>query len=220
MEYSMETNNKRKYMDEHNEYFATPVKKQKVLVDDNLIYSIGKEIHFTAGVDKFTIEKLIKLITKIVHDHETKHKNDKKKMNITIVVDSPGGSVHSVLKFVDFIKLVKNKYPHITFTSIATGFVASAGTIMCVVADKRLMTPHAHAMIHELSSGNTGKYTHMMSYSKHLTDLHNVLLDIYMKVSKVPRNEMEVLLNTESWYSAEEYKKLGLVDDIATDIKI
>lgn len=190
------------------------------MINDDLIYSIGKEIHFTAGVNQNTIEKIIKLMTKIIHDHEAKHKNDKKKMNITMVIDSPGGSVHSVLKFVDFIKMAKKKYPHITFTSIATGFVASAGTIMCVVADKRLITPHAHAMIHELSSGNTGKYTHMMSYTKHLTDLHNVLLDLYMKVSKVPRNEMEVLLNTESWYSAEEYKKLGLVDDIATDIKI
>ena len=160
-------NNKRKCegYNKHNnydyEFAAAPAKKQKLSIDDNLIYSIGKEIHFTAGVDNFTIEKLIKLITKIIHEHEEKYKM-KKKLNITIIIDSPGGSVHAVLKFVDFIKLVKNKYPHISFTSIATGIVDSAGTIMCVVADKRLITTHAHAMINELSSGNMGKYTHKM----------------------------------------------------------
>lgn len=221
MEYSM--GNKRKtdkYIYDNDDDLAAPAKKQKLTLTDELIYSIGKEVHFTAGITQNSIEKVIKIITKIIYEHEMKHKKEKKKLTITYIVDSPGGSVTSILKFVDFIKLVKMKYPHITFVSIATGCIASAGTIMCVVADKRLMTKHAHAMIHELSSGNSGKYTHLISYSKHLTTLHNALLDIYMEVAKVSRDEMEVLLYTESWYNAENYKALGLVDDIATDIKI
>lgn len=225
MEYNDELNKKRKFVNKYDEYdtyefSAKPVKKQKLEIDNDLIYSIGKEVHFTAGITQHTIEKIIKIMTKIIHTHETKHKNEKKKLTITYIVDSPGGSVNAILKFVDFINLAKKKYPHISFTSIATGLIASAGTIMCVVADKRLMTKHAHAMIHELSSGNSGKYTQLLSYTKHLKDLHNVLVEIYMTVAKVSKEEIEKLLNTESWYSAEEYKEIGLIDGIATDIKI
>lgn len=193
------------------------VKKRKLNIDNELIYSIGNEIHFTDGVNKTTIEKIIKLMTEIIHNHEKKHKNDNKKLKITYIVDSPGGSVTAVLKFVDFIKLAKKKYPYVEFTSIATGMVASAGTTMCVVADKRLMTKHAYAMIHELSSGSYGKYTQLMTYSDFLKIMHNTLLDIYMAVAKISREEMEVLLSKESWFDAEGYMTLGLVDGITTD---
>ena len=188
----------------------------------DMIYSIGKEIHFTAGVNGETIEKIINLITKIIHKHETKHKHEKnrKPLTITYIVDSPGGCCTSVLKFVDFIKLVKVKHPHIKFVSIATGLIASAGTIMCVVADLRLITKHAHAMIHELSAGRAGKYTQLMSYSRHLYNIHKVLLEIYMEVASVSREEMEKLLTVESWYDAEGYIKIGLVDGVATDVSM
>ena len=92
--------------------------------------------------------------------------------------------------------------------------VASAGTIMCIVADKRLITKHATAMIHELSSGRSGKFTHLMSYSKHLTDVHNILLNIYLEGSPNTKEELERILNTETWYNAQEYLDSGFVDEI------
>jgi ATP-dependent protease ClpP protease subunit len=215
--------NKRKldgnyYNHDDNENEDKPIKKQKMNINEEMIYAIGKEVHFTAGVNQMTIERVIKLMTKIIHEHETNTKTMGKKMTITYIVDSPGGSVDSILKFVDFIRLTKMKYPNISFTSIATGFVASAGTIMCVVADKRLATKYAHMMIHELSSGNSGKFTHLMSYSKHLDVIMNTLTDLYMEVKPtVTREEMEKLLYAESWYSADKYKELGLIHDIVTD---
>jgi ATP-dependent protease ClpP protease subunit len=216
----MEENKKRKLdeIDSFDDLYYNGNKKSKMTIGNDLIYSIGKEVHFTAGINNNTVEKVIKIMTKIIYEHE--HKNRKKKLTITYIVDSPGGSVNAILKFVDFIKLVRKKHSHIKFVSIITGFAASAGTIMCVVADKRLITRHAHAMIHELASSNSGKYTFMMSYSKHLENLHNALLDIYMEVAKITREEMSKLLSVESWYDAEGYTKLGLVDGIATDIKI
>jgi ATP-dependent protease ClpP protease subunit len=212
MEYNGGNNNKRKYIDDNNndDYeYVNVVKKPKFEIDDSLIYAIGKEVHFTSS-----IKRVIKLITKIIFEHENKHKNEKKKLNITIVVDSNGGSCTSILKFVDFLKMCKKKHPNVIFISVATGQIASAATIMCVACDKRLMSKNAFSMVHELSSGNSGKYTQLQSYCLHLSTLHNTLLDIYMTVAKVSREEMEKLLNTETWYDAEGYKALGLVDEI------
>jgi ATP-dependent protease ClpP protease subunit len=127
-------------------------------------------------------------MTTLIHDHKKKSDEDPEKLNIIYIVDSPGGSVTSILKFVDFINVAKKKYPFVEFTSIVTGLTASAGTIMAIVADKRFMTKNAHAMVHELSSGNQGKYTEFRSYVKFLDQLHDKLVTIYCDKTKKSKN--------------------------------
>jgi ATP-dependent protease ClpP protease subunit len=187
-------------------------KREEPITADTLIYTVGNEVHFTATIDTVSIELIIKEIMTIIHEHEKENPNEK--LTITYIVDSPGGAVSSVLKFVDFIRMVKSKYKFVEFTSVITGLVASAGTIMCIVADKRVMTQNSHAMIHELSAGKVGKYTHIVSHTEFLKKLHNMLIDIYMEKSNKTREELIDLLNKETWFSARQYKELGFVDDV------
>jgi ATP-dependent Clp protease, protease subunit len=110
--------------------------------------------------------------------------------------------------------MTKEKYPWLEYTSIITGTVASAGSIFAIVCDKRYMTKHSHLMIHELAAGRTGKFTHLKSYQKHLNDLHDVLVDIYLEKCKKPRDEIESLLAKETWWNAEESLEHGFIDKI------
>lgn len=180
---------------------------------DNVIYTIGNEIHFSCGIDKNSIQEIIRQMTELIHEHKKKA-DENEKLTITYIVDSPGGAVTSILKFVDFIELVKKKYPFVEFVSIISGMVASAGTIMAVVADKRYMTKNAHAMIHELSAGNSSKLTFLRSYMDYLNLLHDKLVDIYEAKSGLPRNSIEELLKAETWFSAEQYLDNGFIDGI------
>lgn len=198
------------------------VKRQRLTKLENtynnpLIYSIGNEIHFSTGINKETIEYVIRLITEIIHnnkDNYKKYKEGDKKLEIVYIIDSPGGCVSSILKFCDFIKRINEKYPFVEFTSVITGLAASAGTTMATVAHKRQMTSHAHAMIHELASGMSGSYTQLNSYGQYLKKLHNELADIYMQKCKTKRKRILKLLKNETWMNAEEYLKIGLVDEI------
>jgi len=128
---------------ESSEFFepmADTIRKKKVEYTHPLIYTTGNEVHFAYDhVDKLSIELLIKQITRLV---EKKYKNKKAddEVTITYVLDTPGGSVHAALKFVDFISLMKEKYPGLIFVSVITGLVASAGTTMAIIADKRKPT--------------------------------------------------------------------------------
>jgi ATP-dependent protease ClpP protease subunit len=212
-----EKNNKKRTYSKMSNKTTTPKKPKFVFGGNKRIYTIGTEIHFTDGINNDTIEIVIRKITKIINENHKKYEDSGETLTITYIVDSPGGSVTAILKFVDYIKLARKKYPYLKFTSIITGCVASAGTIMCIVADKRLMTHHAHSMIHELSSGNSGKYTHLISYSNHLTNLHEALLNIYMDGTnnKQTKEDLEKLLATESWFTAKEYLDGGFVDEIA-----
>lgn len=181
---------------------------------DELIYSVDNEIYFTGSINKNTIATIIKKITEIINDKKDEHYDEEKKLSICYIVDSPGGCVTSVLKFVDFLNIIRKKYDYIEFISIGTGLIASAGTIMCTVADKRYITPNSYAMIHELSSGNVGKFTHLVSHTKYLQQMHDNLVDIYLNKSTMKRDEIEDLLKNESWFSAKEYLGKGLVDEI------
>jgi ATP-dependent protease ClpP protease subunit len=177
-----------------------------------MIVANGDEIRFTTGVNEISIEILIREITKIINKH-TKDPDDLP-YTISYIIDSPGGCIKSLLKFVDFIKLTKMKYPNITFVSIATGQIASAATVMCIVADKRIITEHASAMIHELSSGNNGCMTHINSHTKFLNKLHHMLSDIYVSRTNKSRKYIDHLLLKETWFSAQEYLAAGFVDEI------
>lgn len=181
---------------------------------DELIYSIDNEIYFTGSINKNTIAVIIKKITEIINDKKDEHFDEEKKLSICYIVDSPGGCVTSVLKFVDFLNIIRSKYNYIEFISIGTGLIASAGTIMCAVADKRYITSNSYAMIHELSSGNIGKFTHLVSHTKYLQQMHDKLVDIYLTKSKMDKEQIEKLLKNESWFNANEYLEKGLVDEI------
>lgn len=181
---------------------------------DPLIYTFGKVVHFSADIDKLTIEILIKHISAIINTFYDDYETRGETLQITYVVDSNGGSVSSVLKFVDFLKLAKLSYPLLQFKSVISGLTASAGTIMACVADERVMTSNATAMIHDLSGRIPGTYTQMMSQVEFIKHLNKSLVDIYLQKCNRTRDEIEKLLMTNKWFNAQEYKEYGFIDSI------
>lgn len=181
---------------------------------DPFIYTFGKEVHFSAGIDKLSIEILIKHISAIIHTYSKEYKSQNETLEITYIVDSNGGSVTAVLKFVDFVEMTRSKYPHIKFKSVISGLAASAGTIMACVADVRLMTNNATAMIHDLSGSNVGSYTQMMSQVDFIKHLNNSLVNIYAKKCKKTTEELTELLKTNKWFNAQQYLEYGFIDSI------
>jgi ATP-dependent protease ClpP protease subunit len=147
-------NNKRKFDDidsDSDEPTMEPDRKKlKLFKSDKMIYTIDNEVHFTESVNSRTIETLIKKITKLINKNNDKYVGGKEKYNINLIIDSGGGGIFALCKFVDFLALTKKKYPYVTFTSIVTGWAASAGTVMAIACDRRLMTRNATYMIHEL----------------------------------------------------------------------
>jgi ATP-dependent protease ClpP protease subunit len=178
------------------------------------IHVVGTEIHFSCGINKETIQEIINAISLIIHEHKENSTGTPEPLTITYIVDSPGGMVTAVLKFVDYLNIVRSKYKWVKFVSVISGMTASAGTIMAIVSDEKYMTENAHAMIHELSAGNSCKYTELMSYMDYLSKLHVKLVNIYQKKTGKTLEDIETLLRKETWFSADEYLKHGFVDGI------
>lgn len=181
---------------------------------DPLIYTLGKEVHFSAGIDTLTIEILKKHISAVIHAFYEEYESRSEQLVITYVVNSPGGSVVAVLNFVDFLRLSKASHPNIKFKSVITGLAASAGTIMACAADERFMTANAKSMIHDLSGNNSGTFTQMMSQVEFIKDLNDSLINIYFGKCKKTKEELIELLKTNKWFSAKEYLDFGFVDTV------
>lgn len=180
-----------------------------------LIYRIDNEFHFGTEVNKITIEILIKLMTEHIENYYKKNTKSKE-LKITYIVDTPGGLLSATFKFIDFINLIKTKYRNIKFVSVITGLVASAGTLMSVCADTKLITKGSSVMIHELSAGRSDKYTQLLSHTAHILDLHRRMIEVYQEHcnEKITKEDLELLLKNETWYNAEDYKKIGFVDKV------
>jgi len=206
------------------------------IYEDSIFIAGEKEVHFNAHIDNRTIVRMKKLISSIVFDNKdqlVKFDADKKipagrekdsDVVITYIVNSPGGSVHDVLDFVDYINHLRDTFSNIKFTSIITGMVASAGTVMCIIADTRQMTRFSFAMIHELSSGlSRENYTHIMTYAEFIKNVHDTLVTIYQENRGIDpkdqekKKELENLLKDQVWMSPEKYKELGFVDEIISN---
>ena len=182
---------------------------------DPLIYTFGKEVHFSSDINKLTIEILIKQMMAVIHEYYDDYDSRGEQLEITYIVDTPGGSAVSVLKFVDFINISKSKYPNLKFKSVISGLAASAGTIMSCVADSRIMTRYAKAMIHDLAGQKNGTYTQMLAQFEFTKDLNDTLVDIYMKHSHKSKDELSELLKSNKWFNSEQYLEYGFVDSIA-----
>ena len=134
---------------------------------------------------------------------------------IPIVVDSFGGSIHSVMGMVATIE--NSPLPVAT---ICTTKCMSAGAVLFSFGDEghRYMHPDASMMIHDAAWGTGGKVEDMKVDTKYLDGLNKTMFKkMSKKIGKDPNFIME-MIKTKShldWFlSAKEAKKIGLVNHL------
>ncbi len=133
------------------------------------------------------------------------------KKEISIYVNSPGGSVTAGLAIYDTMQFVK--CPIATY---CIGQAASMGAVLLSAGTKgrRFALPNARIMVHQPSGGAEGKATDIEITAKEILRLKDVLNGILAKHSG--KKFEDVVRDTERDYfmSADEAKAWGLVDEV------
>ena len=76
------------------------------------------------------------------------------------------------------------------------------------------MTQNSLMLIHQLSSGNEGKFEELDDEMKNLSLFMNIVKKIYLTKTNIKPIILEDILKHDIWLSSDQCKDLGLVDEI------
>lgn len=133
------------------------------------------------------------------------------KKDITLYVNSPGGSVTSTLAIVDTINHVK---PNVS--TVCVGMAASGGAIVLSsgAKGKRFALPNAEVMIHQPLGGVEGQATDIAITAAHILKTRELLNKMLAKNTGQPLKTIERDVERDFYMGAEESKKYGIIDEI------
>ena len=132
---------------------------------------------------------------------------------ISVYVNSPGGSVTAGLAIYDTMQFVK--CPIATY---CIGQAASMGAVLLTAGAKgrRFALPNSRIMIHQPWGGAEGKASDIEITAKEILRLKAILNGILASHSGKKVADVERDTDRDFFMSAEEAKKWGLIDEVVT----
>lgn len=137
---------------------------------------------------------------------------------ILFVINSPGGSIDSGFAIWDQVNMISSPV-----TTLVTGLAASMGSILslCAAPKRRFSTPNSRIMIHQprLSGMIQGQATDLDIQAKEIIKTRNTLIDIYVKATGKDFATIEKAIDRDTWMTAEEALKFGLLDGLVNSFE-
>ena len=132
--------------------------------------------------------------------------------NITLHINSPGGSVFSAVAIANTLKNHKAKV-----TANIDGLAASAATIITSACDTVRMPKNALFMIHNPITFAYGNNQEMQKTVEMLDKVKNSIIETYLNKAKTDKETLSELMDNETWMDAETAKEYGFVDEIVDE---
>lgn len=132
---------------------------------------------------------------------------------ITVIVSSPGGHVESGDMIHDTIKFIK---PEVKM--LGTGWVASAGALIYVAADKenRFALPNTRFLLHQPSGGVRGDATNIDIAAQEIVKMRTRLNKIFAAATGKPLKQVAADVDRDFWLECKDAKDYGIVGKIIT----
>lgn len=140
--------------------------------------------------------------------------------DITLYINSPGGSVISGYSIIDVCDFIKNDV-----STVITGMAASMAAVISSngTKGKRFALPHAKFMIHQprMSFGNNPMVASDITIEAE--EINKTKEELYKTLSLNSNfcvDEIRVLSERDKWYNMQEAVKYGFVDEIISNKKV
>lgn len=133
--------------------------------------------------------------------------------SITVTFNSPGGSVHDGLALFDFLRHLRGEGHHLT--TVALGRAASMGAVLLQAGDHRVVGANAFLMLHEVSSGSSGKVSELEESVELTKRLQKRLLVILSERSSMTMTSIQRRWSRRDWWlDAADAVELGFADEV------
>jgi ATP-dependent Clp protease, protease subunit len=134
--------------------------------------------------------------------------------NISLYINSPGGSVYAGLAIYDAMQFVK---PEIA--TICVGAAMSLGTLLLAAGakGKRMALPNAKILIHQLEVGFEGEPTDIEIHAREVIALKRGMEEIFAQHTGQPLETVSRDMERDYFMTAEEAKAYGIIDAVITN---
>jgi ATP-dependent Clp protease, protease subunit len=131
--------------------------------------------------------------------------------DISLYINSPGGSVTAGLAIYDTMRLIPNDV-----STLAMGLAGSMGQFLLSAGTpgKRFSLPHAQILMHQGSAGFGGTAADVEIYAEQLERISRTLLDLISQHTGQPTETIERDSRRDRWFTAAQAKEYGLIDHI------
>ena len=131
--------------------------------------------------------------------------------DISIYLNTPGGSVYAGLGIYDTMQFVKSRV-----ATICTGMAASMGAVLFVAGEKgmRAALPHSRVMIHQPMGGIQGQASDIEITAKEILKLKDELYQIISDHSGQTMEKIRQDADRDYWMTAVEAQEYGMIDKV------
>src|SRR5262245_11839643 len=135
--------------------------------------------------------------------------------DISLYINSPGGSVSAGLAIYDTMRLIPNDV-----STLAMGLAASMGQFLLSAGTpgKRYALPHSRILMHQGSAGLGGTAIDVQIQAENLEHVKGVLLGLIAEHTGQPRDVIERDSLRDRWFTADQARDYGFVDQVLTDV--
>jgi ATP-dependent Clp protease, protease subunit len=131
--------------------------------------------------------------------------------DITMHIDTPGGSVKSGLSIVDVMDFIS-----CDIKTVNTGMAASMGSVLlgAGTVGKRWSLKHSRTMLHQSSGGFSGNIQDAEVDWQEWQKVNTELFDLLGKYCNKPAEQVLTDAKRDFWLTALEAKEYGIIDHI------
>lgn len=137
--------------------------------------------------------------------------NEDPKKDISLYINSPGGSVTATLAMIDTMNHIK---PDVS--TVCVGLAASGGAwlLSSGTKGKRFALPNAEVMIHQPLGGAEGQASDIAITAEHILKMRDRLNKIMAKNTSQTLKKVEKDVERDFFMDAEQAKEYGIVDKV------
>ena len=131
--------------------------------------------------------------------------------DISIYINSPGGSVYAGLAIFDTMNFIK---PDVQ--TICCGMAMSMGALLLCggAPGKRMALPNSKILIHQVSSGVSGQASDIEIHAREILDIRKKLDEIIAEKTGQPIEKVSKDTERDYFMTAEEAREYGIVDQV------
>lgn len=136
--------------------------------------------------------------------------------DISIYINSPGGSVYAGLGIYDTMQYVASDV-----STLCTGIAASMAAVLLVAGQtgKRFALRHSRVMIHQPMGGAQGQASDIEITAREIKKLKDELYHIIAEHSGQPFEKVEKDSDRDYWMTSQEAMDYGMIDRVLVKAK-